>query len=217
MSFRFCLNMEPLSYHIAEESASMMTESNRDEVLSEAEGYPVADCDAFLQNLSHGFVAITMLSCHYESLLNTVLRDFFKFDPNGATIRSNERQKLEILFQDKRDKLAAIKSTAEWRDTHRVLKMRNHLIHYKNNMSSLYASHPPILDWNISGETLGDFFTQSEITKCCNSVRSVVAEIAQALELEVEYGLDAVIRDWSCVNERGLYLESNEKNTWTRL
>lgn len=196
MSHKFCLNMELLSLSIAETCISKMTNSNYS-ALSSEEAWPYAhDEEALKNNLSAGFIAVTMLHCYYESFLNTILRDFLGYNPEGSVIKGGEAAKLEIIFNGNEDKLIRIKNEAYWRDAHRILKLRNHLIHYKNNMSDEYSSYPPIKSWEIGNEILNDFFLKAEVEKCSNAIKLLVSDIAHVMNLEVGKETDPIICDY---------------------
>ena len=199
MAFRFCLNMELLSLDISRLCITSMTDSNYDKLLSEEEGFIVADDQAFKNNLASGFIAVTMLHCYYESFLNTVLRDYFGFSADGSLIIGGENEKLEVIFNGNEDMLKKIKASSIWRDAHRVFKLRNHLVHYKSNMASEFSSHPPIHSWKIGNEILGQFFLKSELEKCSVAVQRLAAEIASALGLALGEESDPIICDYPYV------------------
>lgn len=184
MAWEWYLNMEPLALQIAQENLEHMTNDNYDKKFPD-EFYLMPNDEAFESNLRHGFIVIVMMACYFESSLNTILRDFLKYRPDGELIKSNEGTKLELIFNDREEELGKIKSTANWRDAHRILRMRNHLMHYKDNSAARCASWPPISAWKIGNEVIGDFFTKSTLTPCVNAVQNLISMIAEAIGLKI--------------------------------
>ncbi len=199
MAFRFVLNMELLSLSIAKTCITSMTDSNYDDSQSRKEELPVPDDQALINNLSLGFVAITMLNCYYESFLNSILRDHLGFSANGSVLKGSEGEKLEIIFNGNESALERIKADVDWRDAHRIFKLRNHLVHFKNNVSADYSSYPPIDSWKVGGETLGDFFRKSKMETGLAAVQQLVANIASALGLVLGDSNDPIICDFPYV------------------
>lgn len=186
MAWDCYLNMEPLSLEIAREHAEKMTESNFSDGFLDMEGRePIPDENSFLNNFKLGFVSITMASCFFESSLNTFLREKLEYDPKGKVIRGNEDLKLEVLLNGDAPALKAIKGTSCWRNWRRLSRVRNELIHYKNNSPEFMSSWPPIDGWKIGNETIGYFFTRSSILGLLDDVESVVCQIASAVGLTV--------------------------------
>lgn len=187
MAFKFNLGMELTALSIIDDCLSNMTNSNIDDELTKKEGLTVSipDSEALDNNLKNGFIAIVMMSCYYESFLNTLLRDYLGYSPDGSLMRGSTTGKIEVIFNGNEDQLAKIKDSANWRDAQRVFKLRNHLIHFKNNMQSEYSSYPAIQSWKIGDEILGDFFLKSEIEKCSVAVRQLVIDIAKTKGLTV--------------------------------
>lgn len=181
MSFKFRLSMELTALSIVNTCISKMTDSNIDEALTKEEGlvFDIPDKEALDNNLSNGILAVIMLHCYYESFLNSYLRDYLDYDPEGSVIRGGETEKLEIIFKGQEDELSRIKTTANWRDAHRIIHLRNYLIHFKNNAQEGYSSYPDIQNWKIGKEILGEIFTKSELEKCSNAVKQLVSDIAK--------------------------------------
>lgn len=186
MAWDCYLNMEPLSLEIAREHAEKMTESNFLDGFLDIEGdEPIPDDDSFLNNFKLGFVAITMASCFFESSLNTFLRERLGYDSRGRVIRGGEDLKLEVLLNDDEPALRDIKGSHCWRNWRRLSRVRNELIHYKNNSPEFMSSWPPIDRWKIGNEIIGYFFTKSSILGLLDDVESVVYQIASAVGLTV--------------------------------
>lgn len=218
MAWNWYLNMEPLSLEIAREHAEKMTDSNFLDGHLDAEGTErIPDDDSFLNNLKLGFIAITMASCFFESSLNTFLREKHGYDPEGKVIHGNEDLKLEILFHDNTSDLNSIKRSHCWRNWQRLKRVRNELIHYKNNSPEFMASWPLIDEWKIGNEPIGYFFTKSTIIELLDNVEDVINQIAAAVELTVSpfpivFGADGRcgIGSYYCSKEEAALALENE-------
>lgn len=186
MAWDWYLSMEPLALRIAQDSLGQMTESNYDKNFPD-EQPPVPDLTAFKNNLRHGFVIVIMMSCYYESSLNTILRDYMGYGSNGdaGLIKASEGVKLEVIFAGKYDALRGIKGTSHWRDAKKIIAIRNDLVHYKDNLAGCYSSYPPISSWKVGKEIIGEFFTSDTLARCVEAMVSVVHEIAGAVDLKI--------------------------------
>lgn len=182
MSWSYYLNMEELSSEIVEEALSRMSNSNYQSV----DNYiKTANGDEFTNNLMWGSTAIVMICCFVESAINTMLRDYSGYSPNGELIKSSIKTKLEVLFSGKTDDFNKIKGDNCWDKYQRVVKVRNQLIHYKNNSPSICSSVPMIDNWHIGGEILGDYFTKDVLEDAYEGSRRLVEMIAKALGLSI--------------------------------
>lgn len=219
MAWNWYLNMEPLSLEIAKEHAEQMSNSNF------LEGYldvdktePIPDDEAFLNNLKLGFVAITMASCFFESSMNTFLREKFEYSPKGKVIHSNENLKMEAMFNTNPAIMRAIKGSHRWKNWQRLKRVRNELIHYKNNSPEFMSSQPLIDKWKIGNEPIGYFFTKSSILELIDDVESVVNQIASAIDLTINphpitFGADGRcgIGSYYCSKEEAATVFESEK------
>lgn len=135
-----------------------------------------------------------MMCCYYESSLNTILRDYMGYGFNGdaGVIKASERVKLEVIFAGKPDALKKIRQTACWRDAQRIIKIRNDLVHYKDNLAGCYSSQPPISNWKVGKETIGEFFTNNTLKQCAEAMVSVVQKIASAVDLKINPSSDVI-------------------------
>ena len=74
MAFGNFMNMEKLSLTIAENHIAQMTDGT----------YDADDCSLDMErltgNIENGFVAITQLSCYFESFLNTIISTCMHYD-----------------------------------------------------------------------------------------------------------------------------------------
>lgn len=186
MAWNWYLNMEPLSLEIAREHAEQMSDSNfLQGYLDVDETEPIPDDETFLKNLKLGFVAITMASCFFESSLNTFLREKLEYSPEGKVIHGNEDLKIEILFNNNPSALEAIRGSHYWRNWQRLKRVRNELIHYKNNSPEFMSSWPLIDKWEIGSQPIGYFFIKSNILELIDDVEKVVYQIASDIDLTV--------------------------------
>ena len=182
MAWGYYLNMEELSMEIAEEAISLMSNSNYLEI----DNCVRADNgDEFIANLKRGTTAVIMICCYVESSINTLLRDFFGYSPDGEVIKSSVESKLEIIFAGSLDQLKRIKGDNCWDKYRRVVSVRNQLIHYKNNSAKEMSSWPMIDRWKIGREILGDYFTKDVLQGTFESSKRLVGLIAEAVNLSI--------------------------------
>lgn len=160
MAWGYYLNMEELSTEIIEEALSKKTNSNYREVDN---CIRTDSGDEFITNLKWGTTAVVMICCYVESSINTLLRDFLHFSPDGELIKSSIETKLEVIFSNKPDQFRLIKGDNCWDKFKRAVSVRNQLIHYKNNSANICSSWPPIDSWKIGREILGDYFTKDRL------------------------------------------------------
>lgn len=182
MAWGFYLNMEELSMEIVEEALSNMTNSN---YLELDHNIKTDNGDEFIANLKWGTTAVVMICCYVESSINTLLRDFLGYAPDGEVIKSSIETKLEIIFSDKFDQLKLIKGDNCWDKYKRLVSVRNQLIHYKNNSADICSSWPQIDRWKIGREILGDYFTKDVLQNTFAESKRLVALIARTLNLSI--------------------------------
>ena len=180
MAWGYYLNMEELSTEIIEEALSKMTNSNYREVDN---CIRTDSGDEFITNLKWGTTAVVMICCYVESSINTLLRDFLHFSPDGELIKSSIETKLEVIFSNKPDQFRLIKGDNCWDKFKRAVSVRNQLIHYKNNSANICSSWPPIESWKIGSEILGDSFTKDRLQDTFAESKRLVGLIADALNL----------------------------------
>ena len=183
MAWGWYLNMEPMALECAKAHVALMTNDNYTEEYLDTEGTErKPDSAAFLNNVQNGFMACVLTACYFESSINTLLRDGLGYDPDGIIIRGNEKSKVEIIGHGKEEELERIKSMACWRDYHRLKKMRNALVHYKNNDSCSMSSWPPLNSWKIENEIVSDFFTRSNVAVCVERTEDLICELAELID-----------------------------------
>ena len=182
MAWGYYLNMEELSAEIVEEALSKMTNSNDQEI----DNFIKTDNgEEFIANLKWGTTAVVMICCYVESSINTLLRDFLGYSPDGEVIKSSIDTKLEVIFSNQPDQLRLIKGDNCWDKFKRAVSVRNHLVHYKNNSASMCSSWPLIDSWKIGREILGDYFTKDGLRVTFAESKRLVGLIADALNLSV--------------------------------
>ena len=143
------------------------------------------DENALINNLRNGFIACILTTCYVESCLNTLLRDTLGFSPTGKIIRGNDEAKLEIIFKGNEDAFSAMKADECWRSYYRIKKMRNALVHYKNNCANSASSYPPLFSWKIGGELISEFFTKKNIELCISGVERFILAIANQYDMTI--------------------------------
>lgn len=197
MAWSWYLNLEPLSLEMAKEHIEKMTDSNyENEESAESEIDLIPDDNAFLDNFKLGFIAITMIDCFFESSLNTLMREIQGYDPDGKEIRGPIDKKLENLLTGNTSELEKITGSPHWNNWKRLKKVRNTLIHCKNNSPEFLSSWPLLDKWMIGDEPIGKFFTKSNMSELLNDVVWIVNHIAVAVGATVSpypisFGSDA--------------------------
>lgn len=182
MAWGYYLNMEELSAEIAEEALSKMSNSNYQEIDNDIK---TDNGDEFITNLKWGATVVVMICCYVESSINTLLRDFLGYSPDGEVIKSSIETKLEVIFSNQPDQLKLIRGDNCWDKFKCAVIVRNQLIHYKNNSANICSSWPPIDSWKIGREILGDYFTRDRLHDTFAESKRLVGLIADALNLSI--------------------------------
>jgi hypothetical protein len=195
------LNMEKLSLKIAEEHATIMTNSNlRDECDS------FTDTNYLENNIKNGYVVITMLCSFIESFLNTILRDCIECEEELLKSTSIiNKYDLIYLYYHKDIKL--LKSNDCFGKFKTVNKLRNEMIHYKNNYIGLGTGVPTHAE--IKSIKIIEFFKKDNMLNLISSVTALADLIATQLELSICKEIDI----FACDGRDGLvsYIYDNEK------
>jgi hypothetical protein len=186
MAWCHYLNLEPLALELAQEHIDKMTNRNYMDKYLDIDGTePCPDYEAFLNNFKHGFMALTMLCCYYESSLNTFLREGLGFDFSSKQKVPGFDEKLEIIFENKPKERNAIKGNSLWRDWNEVIKMRNSLMHYRNNSAGIMSSYSPIHSWEINDKKIDKYFTKSNFERISANAQWITNQLAAVVGLTV--------------------------------
>lgn len=186
MAFSFYLNTEKLTLEIAQQHIECMTDQNHavfDGVIDDI----YIDDVAFKNNLANGFVAITQLSCFFESFLNTILNSCINYSGEDL-LKCNTNEKIELIFLYYNKDFTPIKSTHNYEVYRITTKVRNELIHFKNtyigDSSGLFNFE---LCKNIK---VGDYFTKRNLSNIYENYIDLSKAIANALGLLIYDDVD---------------------------
>lgn len=117
--------------------------------------------------------------------MNTFLREKLEYSPEGKVIHGNEDLKIEILFNNNSSALEAIRGSHYWRNWQCLKRVRNELIHYKNNSPEFMSSWTLIDKWKIGSQPIGCFFIKSNVLQLIDDVERVVYQITSDIDLTV--------------------------------
>ena len=179
MAWGFFFNMEQLSLTIAEKHIKNMTDDNYfDDIFLEPE--------KLLVNLENGFVALTQLSCYFESFLNTIINSCMHYD-GDVLLKCSIEEKLEIIFMHYNKNFTDIKSLHCWELYRTATSVRNEMIHFKKTYIGDGTGLP---NFKLGKARIADYFTKTSITETYNGYISLCQTIAQTLGLNIFEQID---------------------------
>lgn len=179
MAWGYFFNMEKLALTIAENHIKNMTNDNyTDDVFLSSE--------KLLVNLENGFVALTQLSCYFESFLNTIINSCIHYEGNSL-LKCSIEEKIEIIFMHYGKNFADIKSLHCW-ELYRIgTSVRNEMIHFKKTYIGDGSGIP---NFKLGKVCIADYFTKTCITETYNGYVSLCKVIAQTLGLNIFEEID---------------------------
>jgi len=172
------MNMEVLSLTVSQENIELMTETNMQATAS----MDVIDNFAFINNVKHGFICITMLITYIESVLNTILRDDLKRTDDWLLQKMSIEDKFEIIYIFYRKDLAKLKESNEWGVFKNCKALRNTLIHYKTNELG-YAGRSP--QWRYGTMIISESFTKPKMQKLHDTIMKFISIFISELGLAI--------------------------------
>ena len=174
MSFGNFMNMEKLTLEIINEHISFMTDDNY-------EFETFLSIDKLTNNMKNGFVIITQLNCFIESFLNTIINSCM--DYNGESLlKCNIEEKMDLVFLYYKKKWSSIKGQNPWAIYKKTTKVRNEMIHFKR---TYIGDGTGIPDFEIGGQKVSGFFTQSNMKLLIGKHIELAELIADTLELSI--------------------------------
>lgn len=163
MSFGMYLNIEVLALKIINKNIMQMTDSNHK---TDEYGFEVCDERLFENNLEHGWIVVVMLINYIESLINTILRDCVQYK-GEKLMKSSLEDKLEIIHMFYKKDIQILKGNNLWNIFKTVTRIRNELIHYKNNF--IGDSGVGITNVVIGKTSLVEIFTKEKMNEISNN------------------------------------------------
>lgn len=163
MSFGMYLNIEVLALKIIRKSIMQMTESNNK---TDEYGFDACDESLFENNLEHGWIVVVMLINYVESMINTILRDCVQYK-GEKLMKSNLEEKLEIIHMFYKKDIRILKGNNLWNTFKMVTRIRNELIHYKDNY--IGDSGVGITNVVIGKISLVEMFTKEKMNEISNN------------------------------------------------
>lgn len=176
MSWSFYFNMEKLALNIAESHINNMTNDNYWE-----EDDVFLDGEKLLVNIGNGFVALTQLSCYFESFLNTIINSCMHYE-GEVLLKCSYEEKLDIIFMHYKTDYTSIKGKHCWQLYRTATSVRNEMIHFKETYIGDGSSIP---NFKIGKVYVAEYFTKNSITETYNGYISLCKEIAQAIGLKI--------------------------------
>ena len=186
MAWGFFFNMEKLSLSIAENHIKKMTNDNYYDDAS-------LDSNKILNNLENGFVAITQLSCYFESFLNTIINSCMNYD-GDILLKCSIDEKIDIIFMHYKKDFSNIKSMNCWALYRTATRVRNEMIHFKRTYIGDGSGIP---DFIIGKVNIADYFTQNSINKTFNGYICLCKMIAETLGLKIFEKIDVFAAKFS--------------------
>lgn len=175
MAFGNFMNMEKLSLTIAENHIARMTDGT----------YDADDCSLDMErltgNIENGFVAITQLSCYFESFLNTIVSTCMHYD-GEALLKCSVEEKLDLIFMHYQRDWKSLKGQAPWEIYRKATRVRNEMIHYKKTYIGEGTGIP---DFKLGGQGAAEFFTQKSMKAVYEGHIKLAESIAAMLGLRI--------------------------------
>lgn len=176
MAFGYFMNMEKLSFMIAEKHIENMTDNNY------YEGDDIfLDPDKLINNIANGFVVITQLSCFFESFLNTIINACMNYN-GDVLLKCSQEEKLDLIFMHYQKDLTVVKSQNPWAVHQRVTKVRNEMIHYKKTDIGIGSGIP---NFQLGKQWVAEFFIKENMEKTKAEYIKLTDLIAATLGLKV--------------------------------
>jgi hypothetical protein len=189
MSWGFYFNMEKLALNTAQKHITNMSDNNYlDDIF--------LDESCLLNNLENGFVALTQLSCYFESFLNTIINSCMNYG-GEILLKCSIEEKAEIIFIHYQKDWSHIKSLHFWASYRTATKIRNEMIHFKKTYIGFGSGIPKFKLGNVDVAT---YFTKSNIQKIYNHYIELCKAIAQSLNLSIYEDIDV----FECEGRDGL-------------
>lgn len=183
-AFKFCLNMEVIALKNAKEHIDKMTNNNMEDDLW-------CNKDALEKNLKNGWTATTSLCTYIESFLNSILRDCIG---SNDKLRDDIVNKLNFIFEYYDKDVQKIKSIDCWEKYITLTKVRNELIHFKNNDLGYSGSIPS--NWELVKKiNIVPLFIKKEMEMYMHKFVLLAHKIADELNLQINEDVDAFSSD----------------------
>ena len=181
MSFGYYMNIEILALETANEHIEKMTDTNS---IPGEYGYDVCHENGILKNnMKNGWIAVLMLINYVESVINTILRDCVNYK-GDTLIRMSTDEKIELLYLCYKTDFSVLKSLHEWEVYKSVSRIRNELVHYKNNKLGVYGDMPII--WDNRLHNILYVFTKPEMKKIQIAIMEFCKKIVLDFDLELK-------------------------------
>lgn len=179
MAWGFYFNMEKLTLDIAQKHIFNMSENNfiDDTFLDEK---------SLLNNLENGFVALTQLTCYFESFLNTIINSCMHYE-GDVLLKCSIEEKVEMIFMHYKKDWQHIKSLHFWSSYRTATRVRNEMIHFKKTYIGFGSGIP---NFKLGKVEVATYFTKSNIQTIYSHYIELCKTIASSLELSIFDDID---------------------------
>lgn len=165
MSHGIHMNMEVLALKIIDHHLKKMTNTNIKKDSCNVEYY---DEELFANNFEHGWIVVVMLNIFIESMINTIIRDCIQYE-GEKLLQANLEEKIEVVYLFYKADLSKIKGIDLWESFKTVTRIRNELVHYKNNrIGYIGASDMGLPGVKFGKNNISILFTRENMTETKN-------------------------------------------------
>ncbi len=190
MSFLYRFNLQAICLEIVQMHIECMTDDNR-----QCDHY--SNEQVLASNIKHGFVVIIMLATMVENTLNAILTEKVKDTRQlSEFLHSSTEEKFSKVYELYGFNVESIRKTTHMKKYRELKKMRNHLIHFGNNLIGHCGGI--FLEWKLGRFSAADFFVKSSMQLYLDEILKLMKKLAHDLELEFNeeapiFGCDASI------------------------
>lgn len=170
------LNFEKLAISVIENEITQMTNNN---VFLYEEKIEAVSTDTFSHNLYHGCIAAVFIVNFYETTLNTILR---KLNCKETDIfKTSHEVKLQLICAMRGIDISEIKGNNNYGFMRSTVKLRNDIMHYKNNMLAFGFAIPAetTVPMGTTKLALAKLFTKEYMEQQYNGVYKLLELICE--------------------------------------
>lgn len=188
MAFSYHFNIEPLALKIAKEHVHSMFDLIEDE-----EDAPFLDLDSSINNMEHGFLAVTMLCCYVEGTINSILCNALNYE-NRQDFISKVEDKIDTIAKhfNQPTLLNDLKKTRGYNSFVIIRNIRDELIHYKKSFVGYSGGVPDIM---IGKHKLSDELVRSQMIKHMKRLQEMCGWLAEKCNLTLNEDVQIITFD----------------------
>ena len=180
MSFLYHFNLQVVCLEIAQMHLNNMTNENM-----QCEFY--ANENKLANNIKHGVAVIIMLCTAIENSLNFLLVEKIKDKKQlNKILYFSTEEKLKKIYGLYNCSINDLENSFEMKTYQNLKKLRNHLVHFKNNLIGNVGGI--FLEWRIWNYSATEFFTKNNMQLQYDIIINLLEKIATDLKLNFNKG-----------------------------